>query len=212
MGNFASKWNAVLYLNYLPFPPHFSSKSLCRLWIFRWAVMWLHCTITCVHDRGKGTEERQSQMSLELIWGLFSVFSPHLRGTAAHADVAVVLHKALMICKSITTPFGLRASTKYYWGGNPNWRNVHINYFYLNQEVAVRQRKSHEYVHNVSTQKGYRQGEEGFALCLGQTGSFGEIVQPTMWFIYLSSFIPQPGHGACLLLETWSAGSSLDDS
>lgn len=30
MGNFASKWNAVLYLNCLPFPPHFSSPpSLC---------------------------------------------------------------------------------------------------------------------------------------------------------------------------------------
>lgn len=60
----------------LPPPLFFSSKSLSWLWIFRWAVMWLHCTITCVHGGGKGTEERQSQTSLELIWGLFSVFFP----------------------------------------------------------------------------------------------------------------------------------------
>lgn len=54
---------------------------------------------------------------LELIWGLFSVFPPHLCSAAAHADVAVVLYKALMICESITTPFGCTASTKYDWGG-----------------------------------------------------------------------------------------------
>lgn len=29
----------------------------------------------------------------------------------------------------------------------------------------MRQRKSHEYMHNVNTQKGYRQGEEGFLHC-----------------------------------------------
>ena len=37
-----------------------------------------------------------------------------LLGAAAHADVAVVLYKALMICKTITTWFGCRASMKYY--------------------------------------------------------------------------------------------------
>lgn len=46
-------------------------------------------------------------------------------------------------------------------GGDPDWRNVHINYFYSNElkEVVERQRKSHEYMHNVNMQKGYRQGE-----------------------------------------------------
>lgn len=44
---------------------------------------------------------------------VFRIFSLS-PGAAAHADVAVVLYKALMTCKGITTWFGRKASTGCY--------------------------------------------------------------------------------------------------
>lgn len=48
--------------------------------------------------------ETESQTASKPVWVCFRYFS-YLLGAEAHADVAVVLYKALMICKSITTQF-----------------------------------------------------------------------------------------------------------
>lgn len=57
------------------------------------------------------TESQTASTPTQFVFG--RCFS-YLLGAAAHADVAVVLYKALMICKSITTQLGWKASTKYY--------------------------------------------------------------------------------------------------
>lgn len=143
--------------------PHFSSPpSLCLGYEYS-DELWCDYTVQLLVSMvvAKALRKDRARQAWSSFGVCFLYFFPHLCSAAAHADVAVVLYKALMICESITTPFGCTASTKYYWGGDPDWRNVHINYFYSNElkEVVERQRKSHEYMHNVNMQKGYRQGE-----------------------------------------------------
>lgn len=55
------------------------------------------------------TENQTASKPIQFVFGIFLIL-----GAAAHADVAVVLYKALMICKIIMTQFGRKASTKYY--------------------------------------------------------------------------------------------------
>lgn len=58
-------------------------------------------------QRAKQPPRQRSVFSV----GIFS----YLRGAAAHADVAVVLYKALMICKSITTQVWMESTNEILW-------------------------------------------------------------------------------------------------
>lgn len=125
----------LAYIKMIPAPP-LSYKASSLRWIFRWG--WCDCTITPSHGGGRGCWGKGAGQPTSQC-GVFVVGLSLSLGAAVHADVAVVLYKAPNDMQRHNDLACTRSINRTLWMSlrkreeNPDWRNVHINYFYLNE-------------------------------------------------------------------------------